>query len=270
MKKSYIKNRIAVILLLFSWSVLPAGAQYTTLNAHSHNDYENVIPFWIAYYNHFGSIEADIWAIDNELYVAHNRADVKPEQTLDALYIQPVVKLFRYNGGKVWNDFPGVFQLLIDPKTAAEPTLTLLIEKLKHYPDVFDPSVNKNAVRVVISGNRPEPGLFGNYPGFIFFDGLLNKKYTEDQLKRVPMYSENLRKFTLWDGKSDIPARDLARLKSVIDSVHALNKGIRFWNAPDNPAAWKTFMDLQVDFINTDKINELADYLKLLPKNTVR
>jgi len=198
--------------------------------------------------------------------VAHSRAEVKPEKTLDALYIQPIVKLFRHNGGKAWHDFPGVLQLLIDPKTSAEPTLALLVEKLKQYPDVFDPSVNKNAVRIVVSGNRPEPGLFVNYPGFIFFDGLLNLKYTEDQLKRVPLYSENLRKFTLWDGKSEIPVSDLARLKTVIDSVHSLNKGIRFWNAPDNPAAWKTFTDLQVDFLNTDKINELAEYLKLLTK----
>jgi alkaline phosphatase len=270
MKKSEIKTTIGVTLLLFCCSILPLSAQYSTLNAHSHNDYENVIPFWIAYYNHFGSIEADIWAIDNELYVAHSRADVKPERTLDDLYIQPVVKLLRYNGGRVWHDFPGVLQLLIDLKTVAEPTLSLLVEKLKQYPDVFDPSVNKNAVRVVISGNRPEPGLFVNYPGFIFFDGLLNLKYTEEQSKRVPLYSENLRKFTLWDGKSDIPASDLSRLKSVVDSVHALNKGIRFWNAPDNSEAWKTFIDLQVDYLNTDKINELAEYLKLPTKNSAR
>ncbi len=181
---------IGIFILLFSCSILPSAAQYSTLNAHSHNDYENVIPFWIAYYNHFGSIEADIWAIDGELYVAHSRAAVKPERTIDALYIQTVVKLFRYNGGKAWHDFPGVFQLLIDPKTAAEPTLALLVEKLKQYPDVFDPSVNKSAVSVVVSGNRPAPGLFVNYPEFIYFDGLLNLKYTEEQLKRVPLISK--------------------------------------------------------------------------------
>ena len=74
-----------------------AEAQYTALNAHSHNDYANEMPFWLAYNNHFGSIEADIWAVKGDLFVAHNTSDIKPERTLDILYIQPIVKLFKEN-----------------------------------------------------------------------------------------------------------------------------------------------------------------------------
>lgn len=256
MRKIYLTALFLTLINYYS------AAQYTTANAHSHNDYRNTIPFWFAYYNHFGSVEADIWVVDNDLFVAHDRSDISPERTLDALYIQPIVKLFRYNGGKAWHDHPGGFQLLIDPKTAAVPALSLLIDKLKQYPDVFDPAVNSNAVKVVISGNRPDPDTFSSYPSFIFFDGLLNKKYDKEQLIRVPLYSENLRKFTMWDGKKEIPGQDLEELKQVIDSVHSIDKKIRFWNAPDNQNAWKILMELGVDYINTDKINELAGYLE--------
>ena len=257
------KKRLLFILILFV-VFTSAKAQYTTLNAHSHNDYEQKTPFYLAYNAHFGSIEADIWAVEGELFVAHNKTGIDASKTLDQLYIQPIVGLFKKNGGKVSDDPSYTFQLLIDLKTGVEPTLTLLSEKLKKYPDVFDPAVNKNAVRITITGNRPDPSRFKDYPHFIFFDGNVTKRYDSEQLKRVGIYSENLAIFTLWNGKESIPEKEEIRLKQIIDSVHGINKKIRFWNAPDTPDAWKTLMKLKVDFLNTDHIPELSAFLKLI------
>lgn len=239
------------------------GNPYTTLNAHSHNDYENTIPFRLAYDHHFGSIEADIWAVNGNLFVSHNKQDITPERTLDALYIEPVVKLFRANGGRAWNDNNSTFELLIDLKTDVEPTLSMLIEKLKKHPDVFDPGINGNAVRIVITGNRPDPSGFSQYPDFIYFDGLLSRKYDEKQLKRVALFSENLKNIIKWNGDGEIGKDERIRLQHVIDSVHSLDKKIRFWNAPDDVNSWKTFIKMRVDFINTDHIVKLAEFLNL-------
>ena len=255
------KKNLAITLLLFSICVL-GKAQYTTLNAHSHNDYAQKIPFYLAYKAHFGSVEADIWAINGELFVAHNDSEISVKKTLDVLYLQPIVSLFRKNNGKAWNDNPSTFQLLIDLKTDVEPTLSLLIEKLKKYPDVFDPAVNKNAVHVTITGNRPKPSDFVKYPEFISFDGNVILKYDKEQLKRVAMYSENLADFTSWRDSAPIPEKEELRLKQIIDSVHGINKKIRFWNAPDTSNAWRILMNLKVDYINTDHIPELSSYLK--------
>jgi alkaline phosphatase len=197
------KKLLIPLLILIS---LPyqAYTQYSTLNAHSHNDYENTPPFWIAYNNHFGSIEADIWAINGELFVAHYEKEILPSRTLDSLYIQPIVRIFRQNGGRAWKDNPKTFQLLIDLKTTIDPTLSLLIKKLMQYPDVFNPGMNKNAVRIVITGNRPEPAEFIKYPRFIFFDGNLDQEYSKKQLKRIALYSANFRIFSSWNGTGDI------------------------------------------------------------------
>jgi alkaline phosphatase len=236
-------------------------AQYSTLNAHSHNDYANVTPFWLAYNNHFGSIEADVWAINGDLFVAHNRSDIKTERTLDTLYIEPVVKLFTENKGQAWSGRRSTFQLMIDLKTPVEPTLAILVEKLNKYPDVFDQKVNENAVRIVITGNRPDPSDFIKYPEFIFFDGILKMKYDEQQLKRVALYSENLKNIISWNGEGEINEKEKIRLQSVIDSVHYIDKKIRFWNAPDNINAWNTFIKMKSDYINTDQIVKLSEYL---------
>lgn len=238
-----------------------SAGQYTTLNAHSHNDYENNPPFRLAYNNHFGSIEADIWAVNDELFVAHTAEEIKPERTFDSLYIQPIVRIFRKNKGKTWIDNPSTFQLLIDLKTKTEPTLSILVRKIKLYPEVFDPEVNKNAIRIVITGNRPEPSLFRDYPHFIFFDGLLNKKYDTEQMKRIILFSENFKRFSSWRGDGEIIDNEKKRLQNVIDSVHSLNKKIRFWNSPDDTNAWSTFIKMGIDYLNTDKIEKLAAYL---------
>lgn len=246
-----------LIAILFRY----AAAQYTTLNAHSHNDYENEIPFLTAYNNHFGSIEADIWAVDGDLFVAHYKADIRKERTLDALYLEPAEKLFRQNGGKAWADNPSTFQLLIDIKTNVEPALSMLIDKLSENQEVFSSDRNKNAIKIVITGNRPDLSDFNKYPEFILFDGILDSLYSESELHRVALFSENLRKFTSWNGEGKIDPVDSIRLMKVINSVHTMNKKIRFWNAPDDVNAWNTFIRFGIDFINTDHIEKLAGYL---------
>jgi alkaline phosphatase len=254
------KKLLSILVLICT--TLATNAQYTSLNAHSHNDYEQKQPFYLAYNAHFGSIEADIWAVDGELYVAHNKSEISAERTLEMLYLKPISVLYKQNKGKAWGDSPDTFQLLIDLKTAVEPTLTLLTEKLKKYPELFDPSINKNAVRIVITGNRPNPSKFKDYPGFVFFDGNISQKYDASQLVRVGLYSENLANFTKWRGMESIPEKEELRLRHIIDSVHGIGKRIRFWNAPDTEASWKILMKLKVDFINTDHIPELANFLK--------
>lgn len=250
------------LLSLLTCFYLQLKAQYSTSNAHSHNDYEQKIPFYLAYNKHFGSIEADIWDVYGELFVAHTKKEITTARTLDSLYIIPIVKLFKENRGMAWPNYPGSFQLLIDLKTNYQPTLDLLVEKLKKYPEVFDQSKNPNAVCIVITGNRPTPGLFRNYPDFILFDGDLNQNYTEEQRKRIALFSHDFGRFSKWKGEGTVPEVEQKRLKQVIDSVHSLNCKIRFWNAPDNEKAWETLINMKADCINTDHIDDLSNYLK--------
>ena len=248
-------------LLIFTL-INSSKAQYTTLNAHSHNDYGQKTPFYLAYNAHFGSIEADILAVKGALLVAHDSSSVIPARTLESLYLHPIVTEFRNNGGKAWNDNSATFQFMIDLKTAAEPTLAFLVNELKKYPGVFDPKINENAIRIVITGNRPAPSEFKKYPQWISFDGDVARKYDPEQLKRIALYSENMANYTSWKGRTPLSETDESRLKQVIDSVHKLNKKIRFWNSPDTAYAWRTLMRLKVDYLNTDHIEDLATYLE--------
>ena len=78
---------------------------------------------------------------------------------------------------------------MIDIKSSTEPALSSIISLLNEFPLVFDQTQNPNAVRVIITGNVPDPEYFENYPTIVSFDGTFYRSYTEDQLKRVSMIS---------------------------------------------------------------------------------
>ena len=59
---------------------------------HSHNDYEQNVPFWKAYSVGVRSIEADVFLVDNNLYVAHPRKEIDSVRSLEALYLEPLKK----------------------------------------------------------------------------------------------------------------------------------------------------------------------------------
>lgn len=235
-----------------------SGTTYSPAQAHSHNDYEQTIPFWQAYDQQFGSIEADIYARNGKLYVAHDSADITSEHTLEALYIKPMVDKVRANKGKIYANATYELQWLIDLKSPAQLALPLLVQALSAYPDVFG---EKSPVNVVVSGNVPSPDQFATYPIWIQFDGRPNVTYTPEQLAHVGLISQDFTRYTRWNGKGLIVKKERTNIQEVIRQVHQQGKKIRFWATPDNINTWKTLMNLGVDYINTDQIAPLGEFL---------
>lgn len=248
---------------LLSWTVLGTVAAqssriYTTAQAHSHNDYEQTIPFWQAYDQQFGSIEADVHARNGKLYVAHDSASVRTNRTLEALYIEPIVQKVQDNKGKIYAGSDTPLQLLVDLKTPASQTLPLLVKALAIYPAVFGPG---GPVRVVVSGNIPAPDQFSKYPDWLYFDGRPEVSYTAAQLKHVGLISQDLTHYTRWNGKGLIVKAEREKIQAVIQQVHSQGKKVRFWATPDNINSWKTLMNLGVDYINTDHLASIGRFL---------
>lgn len=231
---------------------------YSIANTHSHNDYEQRIPFWMAYNEGFASIEADIWLRNGRLLIGHDTSEIKAGRTLEEYYIRPLLSGLEKNNGHPFADTSRSLQMLIDIKTDSIFTLDSLIALLKRYPVLS----GNNSVKWVITGNRPDPSLFTTYPSFIWFDGVLSRDYRADALARIAMLSDDLKQYTLWNGKGIIPAEERERVTAAIAKSHQLHKPVRFWDAPDFINAWSQLMHLQVDYINTDHIEELGGFLK--------
>jgi alkaline phosphatase len=245
-------NKWFACVLLLTFSHLPSYAQTLgSPNVHSHNDYVREHPFWEAYEAGCGSIEVDVFLRNDTLFVAHEVAEINSNRTLKALYLEPIFETFKNTQAKP-------FQLLIDVKTAAEPTLQRVIAELQQFPDLL----TQNKVKFVISGSRPAPRLYKNYPAYIFFDHQSIEDLGEIDLKKVALISLPFYKTAFWAGKEELPAMAEQKIKSIVGVVHAKELPFRFWATPDTELSWKIMSELGVDFINTDNPKACNTYLK--------
>ena len=223
---------------------------------HSHNDYQHTLPFWDAFRNKAGVIEADVYYVNDVLMVAHNKNEIQPNNTLINMYINPIVQLFNEHKDSLYN-----FYLMIDIKEKPEAVLPALLKLLQQHAEIFNRQINPNAVQVFISGERPPDTSFHTYPSYIMFDGLPGKKYASADLNKIVMISDNFRNYSTWNGSSTLPVEDSIRIDKVIQEAHAEGKPLRLWNAPDNEQCWATLIRLHADVINTDKVKECRAFL---------
>jgi len=228
--------------------------KYSVSNAHAHNDYVHALPFYTAYAAGFGSIEADVFLVDSQLYVAHNSKDIIRDRTLQSLYLEPLRNKIKNNHGHAYADQHKNLFLLIDLKTKAEPTLRAVVELLKKYPQITD----CKELKIVITGNQPDSSRMTSYPSWIWFDGNLNRNYSPAQLEKVALFSDNFKNYSNWNGENKPSDTDVQKIMEAVQKAHALHKPIRFWSGPDNENVWKQMMDWKVDYINTDKQAEFA------------
>ncbi|SFW24044.1 alkaline phosphatase [Sinomicrobium oceani] len=240
-------------------SVQTIDAQhYDSFKIHSHNDYEQKSPFWNAYANGLTSIEVDVFLKDKTLYATHAESEIIPNNTIRSLYLDPLSR--EVKAGKITDDI----QLLIDLKSEAESTLKEIVNVLKKYPEL----TSSPNIRFVISGNRPAPENYNNYPEYIMFDWQDPDHRPGSNWDKVALVSVNFADYSVWNGLGRLTAEDKKSVVSVIEKAHSTGKPFRFWGAPDTKSAWKAFTELGVDYINTDQPAASSAYLRSLKERT--
>lgn len=244
----------------------PGGARLR-LRAHAHNDYEHPRPLWAALELGFGSVEADIHLVDGRLLVAHDRWQVKPERTLEALYLEPLWTRVQTNAGQVLAGAP-TFWLLIDFKSEGPATWSVLqtvLEKYRPMLTVFGPAgTRSNAVSVVLSGNVPREDLAAAPERLAAVDGRLGDLDADPAPHLVPWVSARWGGLFAWRGTGPQPEVERARLRELVSRAHAQGRQVRFWGAPDFEPVWRVQLEAGVDRINTDRLTALAQFLDVV------
>jgi hypothetical protein len=260
----------SLLLSLSSCRSYMSGVNITPLtHAHAHNDYEHDRPLYDALENGFNSVEADIFLVDDNLYVAHNARDIKPDRTLRSLYLDPLKQRIIENNGHVYQN-GSQFILLIDIKTGALETYKVLDKIMAEYRDIFTsfgPDGRKDkAVLAIISGNRPREFMEAQKLRYAACDGRLTDLQSEYPADLIPMISDNWTKYFTWNGMGEMPAEEHDRLKDIVQRAHEKGRLVRFWSTPDNPspareAIWREFLSAGVDLLNTDDLEGLRQFL---------
>ncbi|MBI5384063.1 MAG: hypothetical protein HZA90_05190 [Verrucomicrobia bacterium] len=232
--------------------------------AHSHNDYEHARPLLDALDHGFCSVEADVWLVEGRLLVAHDRWAVKPERTLQSLYLDPLRERIQRHGGAVYRGGPPCL-LLIDVKSDAEATYGALREVLLGYTNILTwftaVSTTTNALTVVLSGNRAVGLLAAETVRYAALDGRLPDLETEVSPHLMPLVSDNWTKVFTWRGQGPFPEAERSKLRAIVRRGHEQGRRLRFWAAPDHPAGWQELRDAGADLLNTDHHAGLREFL---------
>ena len=258
-------TRVVVGFGTVLWAASTLPAVEPLIHAHAHNDYEHTRPLLDALDHGFCGAEADIFLVEGQLLVAHNRKDVKVERTLQALYLDPLRERVQRNGGRVFTNGPE-FTLLIDLKTAWTNTYPALRAVLNNYAELLtrfrDGATQTNAVRVVVSGSRALEMFAGETVRYAAYDGTLAELDSPMTADLIPWISANWAPNFTWRGQGEIPESEQLRLKDIVAKAHAKGRRVRFWGAPDHAIFWRTMQSAGVDLINTDKLPELEAFLR--------
>ena len=231
---------------------------------HAHNDYEHKHPLFDALDQGFCSVEADIWINKDGVLVAHTPFDLKPERTLQKLYLDPLRERIKANKGKVYPDGPP-FHLLIDVKTDAKKTYAELAKVLEAYSDILtvtrDGKTEEKAVTVVVSGNCDRDGIVKEKVRYSSIDGHPSDLESDSPAALMPWISESWKSQFKWDGTGPIPEAERTKLKEFVAKAHKHGRLVRFWATPEKPEVWQELLAADVDLINTDKLPELRAFL---------
>jgi len=257
---------LAALLAAFT-GLLTSGAEPKPLiNAHAHNDYEHARPLLDALDRGFCSIEADVWLVDGQLLVAHDRGKVKPGRTLQALYLDPLFPRVKQKGGRVYAGGPSL-TLMIDVKSDAKDTWLALRTALQPYEPMlthFKPDgIVTGAVSVIISGNRARELMESDTNRLAAYDGRIADLESGAPAQFIPLVSDQWLRISNWRGGTGkpIPIDDERRLRQTVEKAHAQGRRIRFWGAPDTPEVWGVFKQAGVDLLNADDLDGLREFL---------
>jgi hypothetical protein len=256
--------RAVLLLTLFSGGAA-VGAEPTPLTrVHAHNDYEHKRPLFDALDQGFCSVEADIYLVDDQLLVAHERSQVRPERTLQALYLDPLRERVKKNSGHVYPNGPE-FTLLIDLKSDWAKIYPVLRGVLKQYADMLvtfrGDKKETNAIIVIITGNRSKAMFDGESVRYAALDGELEDLDSEKKADFIPWISSNWPKTFKWHGTGSMPEDEKLKLRAIVARAHQQGRRVRFWGSPDQPVFWRELLDDDVDLINTDDLQGARRFL---------
>ncbi|KAG6888685.1 hypothetical protein C0995_006675 [Termitomyces sp. Mi166 len=256
---------------------------------HSHNDYWRDVPLLRAISLGVASVEADVWSVNGQLLVGHERAALTTDRTFDSLYIQPLLKILaqqnpsnRFNTNVTKPN--GVFdtssgtplQLLVDMKTDGAETLPFVLEALEplrkanYLTTLVQGELNIGAITVVGTGNTPLEGIQALEPRDVFFDAPLNG-LTDPSINATwntslsPIASVDYEAVVGWNGIQNITEEQRSAITNLVQTAHSFGIKARFWDTPGWPIearnnVWKELLNDGADWLNADDLEAASDF----------
>ncbi|KAG6845772.1 hypothetical protein H0H87_003826 [Tephrocybe sp. NHM501043] len=263
---------------------------------HSHNDFADEhtkdwrdVPLLTAISFGVQSVEADVWLVDGQLLVGHEKAALTRERTLDSLYIQPLLNIlaqqnpvdkFNVNQTKpngVFDTSSGTsLQLLVDMKTDGTQTLPFVLKALEplrkaNYLTTATQGILSNGpITAIGTGNTPLEGIKMLEPRDLFFDAPLNGLTNSSidaawDATLAPIASVDYEAVVGWNGIQEISEEQRSIIINFVQTAHSRGIKARFWDTPGWPVqsrnrVWQELLNDGADWLNADDLETASKF----------
>jgi len=224
--------------------------------AYAHNDYENPRPLFDALQAGFRGAEADVFLVEGELRVAHDRKQARPGRTLQALYLDPLRDVVARCGRVCADSIP--FLLNVEIKQESPAAYDTLCAALRRYPDILsgvDHGVERSGpVEVALVGWHPPLATMERDAVRLARPQLqvVKRSITPDSSGIVRLVSLDYGKTIRWSGQSPFPSNGRAWLAALQRAKHAApGRTARVYNVPARSEIYRVLLDSGVDLIGT-------------------
>jgi hypothetical protein len=230
---------------------------------HSHNDYWRPHPLFDALSLGFQSVEADVFLVDSTLLVGHEPADLRPDRTLESLYLDPLRQL---GAGRYAR--PAELWLFIDVKTAGPATYARLRRVLARYALLLTTPQHPrpNGVRVVLTGGYPRAEVLADASRLVFLDGQLPTDLSPTLAAAIPTVNADWQAHFRWNGQGPQPTAEATQLRQWDALARRTGQKIRFWNLSaatpaQRRAVWQALLAYPSLLVGADELAELAQVI---------
>jgi glycerophosphoryl diester phosphodiesterase len=239
---------------------VPRPARTPLAHTHAHNDYEHPHPLFDALAHRFSSVEADVWlTADGQLLVGHDKNTLGyPGCTLQALYLDPLQELVQTHGGHVYAGSAASLQLLIDVKADGHGAYKALDGLLR---------AGYASMLTSWTSGREHPGAVR-----VIVSGAIDRVFTTKQTQRYASYDGTLNEIGSTPALISAKWTTLTRyqrghLRDIVNRAHAHGQQVRLWHTPEPGRReyrniWREELNAGVDWLNTDHLGALQDFLE--------
>lgn len=246
-----------------------AAAATGRLPAYAHNDYENRRPLRDALDLGYRGVEADVYLVDGDLLVAHDRNEVRPGRTLASLYLDPLRALVARDGAVLADG--STFLLNVEAKERGRATYDALRAELARYADIL----------TVVRGGVVEPGpvqvvLVGWFPPLAELAAepvryaAVQAHHLELPADHAALPADLLKLVTVkypdefgWRGHGEPPADFQRRLAGIRADAHAVpGRLLRVFDVPRREEAYRALLAGGADLIGTKTLDRSGEVLR--------
>ncbi len=259
-------HRTRLALLCFTVAALTAATRLTaqsgcprgTLPAYAHNDYWNGRPLHDALALGYRGVETDVFLIDGELRLGHDRRAARHGATLETQYLSPLRSLVARCGRVMPDGQP--FLLNVELKKKSRPAFDTLVALLTRYSELFTAdSGQAPAVEVVLVGWSP-PAVEDETSVRLGRQALLRRASgrpvhpIDPTVRLISLdYGKTMGRWWVTRGRRQ---RWLATLRATKAAFPA--RRIRAFNVPVNERVYRELLAAGVDLIGTMTIAATA------------